>query len=158
MTTPRRRREWQDIFVDESTTSGGLDQEGLINESFRNKGMTLVRMIIGLDIVAVSPVSGDPDNMIFSMGIGMISSEISETSTEINVGIQGDDPASGWLFRRRFLVYKDLRVHTRMDLDIRSQRKLMYGVPRLFLSNNAGSGTAFVVQTTGLIRCLYLLP
>ena len=158
MTTPRRQRDWVDIFVDESTADGTLDQEGLIDQTLSNRGKTLVRMIIGLNIQSALEVVDSVATMIYSVGIGLISSEIGETDTQINVGVQNDVTASGWLFRRRLVVRQGYDGGVRIEADIRAQRKLLYGVPRIFIQNSSNVGTPFTVTSTGLIRCLYLLP
>jgi len=160
MTTPRRRREWQDFFIDEVTTVGLIDQEQLVRQTAAQdvKGMTLVRMIIGLDVIADGIVNNDTDIMAISLGIGFLAFEISELNIEVNVGVQDDVPSSGWLWRKRMLLGETWDSKIRIDEDIRSQRKLMYGQPRLFISAALNSGIGFGVETTGLIRCLYLLP
>ena len=159
MTTPRRRREWQDFFIDEVINVGEIDQEQLVRqEGLDAKGMTLVRMIIGLNVISDGIVNDSVDIVEINLGVGLVSFDILETSLEINVGNQNDVPMSGWLWRKRVLVGEIWQSQNRIDEDLRSQRKLMYGQPRIFVSSSLNSGTAFAVEVTGLIRCLYLLP
>jgi len=161
MTTPRRRRDWHDSFIDEAGTAGGNDETVLLDAApdGANKGRTLVRMIIDLHIQASAPVATGTDLMQVNLGIGMVSEDVLEGS--ISVGTEGDTPISGWLWRRRVIVAENLSANLALlsvEGDIRSQRKLMYGEPRLFIQYTAQTGTAFAVSTTGLIRALYLLP
>ncbi len=159
MTTPRRRRLWSDVFIDESTESGGFDEDLLINPADdADKGMTLVRMIIDLTLTPGVFVSGSVDAMIVSLGVGLTSDEV--VAGSILVSLEGEVPMSGWLWRWREILLESpstpgvLRIYD----DIRSQRKLMYGEPRLFLGTLTSHGTPFTVLTQGLVRSLYLLP
>jgi len=160
MTTPRRKREWQDFFIDEVTVVGTQDQETLVQEGALDvKGLTLVRMILRLDIMADAVVaSGSADVMELDAGIGIVFGTLPEASTNLNVGSQDAVPASGWLWRIRVNIGEQWSSFYRVDADIRSQRKLMYGSPRIFFAAFLRSGLSFPVETTGLIRCLYLLP
>ncbi len=157
MTTPRRRREWEDNFIDEAGTTAETDEALLIDVTESNKGKTLVRMIIDLAVLPTSIIFNSTDVMELNLGIGLVSSEV--VTGSINVGISGELPQSGWLWRRRLLVMEAGNAGLiKIDADIRSQRKLLYGEPRLFLSYALEAGTSFNVSVTGLIRCLYLMP
>ena len=90
-----------------------------------------------------------------SLGVGMCSEEV--TAGSILVNLEGEKPMSGWLWRRRVVVTENTRDTFRAMADIRSQRKLMYGEPRLFIGYNLNQGAAFTVGVTGLIRSLYLM-
>ncbi len=158
MTTPRRRRMWSDRFIDEITLTGAIDEELLFNPGDLDigKGSTLVRMIGDLSLAPNADVSGSTNSMILSLGIGLVSPEVVEGS--IQVGLEGELPMSGWLWRRRLVIQESNPVQKIIEFDIRAQRRLMYGEPRLFISNDVNVGTTFSVRTNGLIRVLYLLP
>jgi len=156
MTTPRRSREWQDTFIDESGAVADTDEALLVDTTETNKGKTLVRMIIDLTALPDAIVFANTSVMEVDLGIGMVSTEVVLGS--INVGLVGEVPQSGWLWRRRVFVGRDGSYLLRIEADIRAQRKLLYGEPRLFVAYSLQAGTAFTVDVTGLIRCLYLLP
>jgi len=158
MTTARRRRLWSDRLIDEDTVVAGVDEELLINPGDIDeigKGSTLVRMIISLSIQPLAIVPVSVSTVIMSYGVGLTSPEVTEGT--INVGLEGEVPSSGWLWRDRVVVRESAPIPLRLNFDIRSQRKLMYGEPRLFLANDADVGVSFIVRTKGIIRCLYLM-
>ncbi len=151
----RRRREWEDFFISEQTPSESGDTTILSKDGAPDsKGKTLVRIIIGLDVKATLPTGAGGDHMVLSMGIGLASEGI---LSQISVGTEGDVPISGWMWRWRGVVSEIGITPVRVDLDIRSQRKLMYGQPVLWIFNGQYQGTVFDVDTFGLVRCLYLL-
>ena len=155
----RRRRQWQDHLIDESTASATQDSSVLLDgDTDDTKGMTLVRTIIRLDVMAATLAGDSTDQMAVSLGIGMMSSEAIGSQEFPDPDTAGDIPLSGWLWRSRGIVL-ELPQQTlwRIDLDIRSQRKVMYGSPVLVIDNNLKAGTAFTVATVGIIRTLYLL-
>jgi len=158
MTTARRRRTWTDQFIDENTTSGALDEDQLISEAQLveiSKGATLVRMIGNLTVIPTATVNDSTDVMIYSMGIGLVSTDV--ISGSIDVSSEADTPMSGWLWRVRELVFEANTDVLRINFDIRAQRKLMYGEPRIFMANDLFAGTSFTVSVSGIIRSLYLL-
>ena len=159
MTSQRRKREWQDFFIDEVTADGEIDQEQLTNQGLLEvKGYTLVRMIIRLDVIADAIVEASTDSMVMSLGIGTVFGDLAETSASLNVGAEKDVPVSGWLWRTRLIMGEQWQSMVRINEDIRAQRKIMYGQPRILISSSLNSGVAFTVETVGLVRCLYLLP
>ena len=162
MTTPRRRRVWHDTFISEAGTAGSFDEATLLEASAGdNKGRTLVRMIIDLHLQASAPTSSGTALMQIDVGIGMVSADV--VAGSVLVGNATDFPISGWLWRRKVLVAENITSGGPLAVlplyaDIRSQRKLQYGEPRVFLAYTAQTGAAFAISTTGLIRQLYLLP
>ena len=131
MTTPRRRRQWSDRFIDEVGIPPEYDEELLINPADEaDKGMTLVRMIIDLTCNPVPFVNGSLNTIEVAMGVGICSAEV--TAGSILVALEGETPMSGWLWRRRFTIQEvnGYGGNVRIQADIRSQRKLMYGEPR----------------------------
>ncbi len=154
----RRRREWEDFFISEQTPSESGDTTILSKDGAPDsKGKTLVRIIIGLDVKATLPTGAGGDHMVLSMGIGLASEGI---LSQISVGTEGDVPISGWMWRSRLLIPENQNAVPviRLTADLRAQRKLMYGEPRLFIAYVLGQGDGFTVEVVGLLRALYLLP
>ncbi len=160
MTTPRRRRLWDDQFITEAGGPADEDEHVLIDtQDEENKGKTLVRMIIDLSVAAVPFVAGSNETMAVGMGIGLVSAETPVGT--INPLVLSSVPQSGWLWRTRFTIGErgtSDGQFREIHADIRSQRKLMYGEPRLFIAYSLDQGDGFIVGTTGIIRSLFLLP
>jgi len=157
MTTSRRRRMWTDRFIDESALPGNFDEELLINPADEaEKGMTLVRMIIDLWLRPAAVVAGSAETVEVDLGIGLVSSEV--VAGSIRVDLEGEVPMSGWLWRRRVIVAERPETILHLEADIRAQRKLMYGEPRLFIGYVTDAGDGFSTNVTGLVRSLYLMP
>ena len=159
MVTARRRREWVTLHINEVTADGELDTRVLLPEiptvPGGHKGETLVRLIIGLDIMGDAIVNDSIDIMDMTMGVGIVGVESGVSA--IDPAEVDEVPASGWMWFARYQVGETWDSAKRIDLDIRAQRKLLYGEPRLILAANLNSGTAFAVETVGTIRALYLL-
>ena len=155
-----RRRGWQDFIISESTADGTQDTQLLLGAEVDDpKGLTVVRMVIGLSIVPAPPDVQSPlAVMRVSMGIGIISQEAALVAAYPDPNIDEDVPVTGWMWRWNGLVPEVATVPVRIDLDIRSQRKLMYGSPYFIMNSNLDQETAFTVNTYGLIRVLYLYP
>jgi len=157
---PNRRREWEDFLINEVGGTGTQDSAilsaGTIGTS---KGKTLVRMIIGLHVASdgfsISALAG----MNVSMGIGMISEEAFVGGAFPDPNSQTEHPLTGWMWRWRGQVYENILAggNHRIDVDIRSQRKIGYGTPALIINYDLNGGADFSVSVLGLIRCLYLL-
>jgi len=159
MTTPRRRRAWQDNILDTQLSSGTQTSFSLVDAAVPDtKGTTMVRCILGLDVRATVPVLNNLDSQTVSMGIGLASGDAAAAGVFADPNTEADQPVGGWLWRWQGLVFKDSLRRTRIDVDVRSQRKLMYGDLRLIISSDPDQGTAFAVQVIGLVRSLYLLP
>ncbi len=159
MTTARRRRVWQDFRVAETTPDGAVDALDLVKESTAGevKGMTLVRMVISLTVMGDALSSTSTILMNIALGVGLVSFEAGISL--IDPANQDETPSSGWMWRYLGTISDNLNQPLlRLDYDIRAQRKLMYAEPRLFIANNVNSGAGFVIETFGIIRCLYLLP
>ena len=155
----RRRRQWQDFLIDRSVVNAAQGAEVLLSGDVDDtKGMTLVRMIIRLDVTANVLAGDSTDQQIVDMGIGMISAEGILATAYPDPDTAGDIPLTGWLWRTRGVVLElPQQAIWRIDLDMRAQRKVMYGSPVLIIDNNPGAGLTFTIQIIGLIRMLYLL-
>jgi len=154
-----RRRQWQDFHINEVTLATEEDFAGLLQGDVDDtKGMTLVRMVIRLSFTADPRVASGVDQMVMAMGIGMVSSEAIASGNFPNANLFQEIPLTGWMWKYRVTVSNSAEsAIVRVDADIRSQRKVMYGSPVLLLANNLVDNTPFTIITTGLIRCLYLL-
>ena len=154
-----RRREWQDFKISE--VGGDATQDSVqLEGSGEPKGKTLVRMIIGLDVMPDGVVFGATNSMNVSMGIGMMSEEAIASLQFPDPNVAGDNPVTGWLWRWRGTVINGADATgsmRRIDVDLRSQRKLMYGRPILVIDYNLNGGIDFSVEVQGMLRCLYLL-
>ena len=157
--TPRRRRQWQDNIIQETTSSGTQDTDALIGGAItETKGLTLVRLIIGINIHPVTPVDSGVDLQSVALGIGMFTAEAIAAGVLPDPNVEDEQPVTGWLWRHQTIIGEWPPAGVRIDADIRSQRKVMYGGTQIVINNDAESGSAFSVVTTGLIRALYLLP
>jgi len=142
--------------VDETGGPGDTDEEDLTIEVGTQKGDTMVRMIIDLWLYPVPMVAGSVEVMEVDLGIGLVSVDLMPGS--LNVGIEGAVPQSGWLWRDRVFVPEISQAagRVRLTADIRAQRKLMYGEPRLFVTYALSQGDGFNVTVQGIIRTLFL--
>jgi len=159
---PARRRVWDDAIVNEDTATGTQDSTDLMPnfQESETKGFTLVRLIIGLDLTPNPPgVSTSADQMLMHLGIGVFSREMIDVVDFPEPQLSNNIPMTGWLWRATYVVAENVQVkNVRIDLDLRSQRRLMYGVPFMVMNAVLHNGVAFNVATTGMVRSLYLLP
>ena len=157
---PRRRRRWVDNLIAQTTANSTQDSQSLIDGAVtENKGMTLVRLIIGMNIRASTGVLQSQDTQVVSMGIAAMSADAATAGAFADPNLGSDQPASGWLWRWQALVTEDVSAGLiRIEKDVRTMRKVEYGDIRLIINNDPDIGSAFSVETMGLIRALYLLP
>ena len=142
-----RRRQWQDFTINMSAASGAQDSETLLTGGIDDtKGMTIVRMIIGVHVNANTLIVGGLEKQAISMGIGMMSAEAIASSAFPDPNAQGDIPVTGWLWRWQGMITRNPEVLTRIDMDIRAMRKVMYGSPVLVMDNDPITGVPFSVQ------------
>ncbi len=158
---PPRRRIWDDAIISENTATDTQDSTDLL-PSFQEgetKGFTLVRTIIGINIAPAALVDASVDRQKVSIGIGVFSREMIDIVDFPEPGVSNNIPLTGWIWRSQYIVSENAAVQTlRIDIDLRAQRKVMYGVPFLIIDSTVQSGSSFAVLTTGIIRSLYLLP
>jgi len=160
---PPRRRIWGDTSVGEVTATATQDTQTLSDElpgeESEHKGYTLVRMVIDLSISPAPPVTGSILLQEMFFGIGMISIEALNAGIFPDTQVAGDNPVTGWLWRGHVTITeRPDKGHAEIRADIRTQRKLMYGLPVLIMDSVATSGAGFSMLTSGIIRCLYLAP
>ena len=157
---------WADSIVSLSIASSSrslvnLGLPDLTALQRRIERFTLIRTIIGIDIMPVVRDSGEGDQLL-SLGI-LVSSDTADITTEIADPADGDShPLRGWVWRYRTRCYAsavdDQNIYgRRVDMDLRSQRKIENGRPRLVVRNEPNQGVATAFLVSGLIRMLYLV-
>ena len=124
---------------------------------------TLLRTIIGLNVGLTVHDSGEGSQLV-SLGIGIVSSDAYSAGLTAlpDPRIDADFPTRGWIWRARYRVFgfaaDQPAVYTqRIDLDMRSQRKLDNGIPLFIITNENVEGAASTITVHGLIRQLWLV-
>ena len=154
---------WIDTLHNLNVVANGSASDALTAEltvgELRVAQMTLLRTILRLDLAATVRDSGEGDQVV-DLGIGVIAREAAGNFPDPN--ITTDHPALGWVWRSRYRIYAsavdDQNVDiVRIDLDLRSRRKLHNGMSFLSINNTDNQGTSTAVTLTGLIRQLWLL-
>jgi len=167
MTSQRRRSLWVDtVFgLTVSTNSENLtDLMGtLLENETRLSQLTLVRTIIGMDIAYVVHDSGEGSQQ---AGVGILvagrEAVVAGVGSLPQPDVEADFPATPWVWRARYRIFgfaaDQPAVFTRrIDLDIRSQRKMANGELMLVVTNNPQEGATAAIQFTGMIRSLFLV-
>jgi len=161
-----RRRQWEDFAFDLDISSGAQSAPVALTRAPAGevKGLTLVRTIISLAVIPLDmgSISGAPVQQVYC-GLGVTGEEAVNAggSSVADPADPVEFPPSGWLYRDVRLVVDDSTPGypwQRFEIDLRAQRKLMYGVPFLKFTNLPQQGTAFTISVVGCVRCLYLLP
>ena len=155
-----RRRKWVDRMITETTADGTQDVEDLLAfvDEEDTKGITIVRHIIDLSITAAPVLGDDTDIQVYAVGIGIFSREAVTAGNFPDPDAQTQVPMTGWLWRTRLLVANNAAVGPiRLQLDLRAQRKMMYGTSYIVMTNKDSQGVAFSVDTVGIVRTLLLL-
>ena len=124
--------------------------------------MTLLRTIIGLNIGYAVHDSGEGSQLV-SIGIGVVSQDAFNVAADAgipNAELDADHPTRGWVWRTRYRVFgfaaDQPAVFTqRVDMDIRSMRKLENGVSIMTITNEDIEGVSTTIQIHGLIRQLW---
>jgi len=154
---------WVDTLLSLAVASGGLDIDQLTAEfsveDLRMGRMTLLRTIIRADLAATVRDSGEGDQIV-DLGIGIVPREAIGNVPDPSVAT--DHPTRGWIWRARYRVYAsavdDQFVDPiRIDLDLRSKRKLDNGLAFLEIQNQPNQGVATAITMSGLIRQLWLV-
>ena len=121
--------------------------------------MTLLRTIIGLDLSRTVHDSGEGSEAI-DLGIGVFSQEVFAAAVLPDPGVSTDFPTRGWVWRQRYRVWgfaadQPAIFTRRIDLDLRSQRKLENGHCAMAVDLIAVEGANSGVNVTGCIRQLW---
>ena len=163
----RRRSLWVDTIFTLTVSNNAESTTDLMGSLLENETrlsqLTLVRTIIGCDI-AYSVHDAGEGSQLAGLGIGVMGREaVAAGSASLpHPDIEADFPESPWVTRSRYRIFgfaaDQPAVFTRrVDLDLRSQRKIGNGILMLVVTNNAFEGVSTTVAFTGLIRCLFLV-
>ena len=125
--------------------------------------MTLLRTIVGINIGLTIHDAGEGSQLV-SVGIGIASQEAFAAGLGAlsDPELDADFPTRGWIWRSRYRVFgfaaDQPAVFTqRVDLDLRSQRKLERGESFMIATNEDVEGTSSPITIHGLIRQLWLV-
>jgi len=159
-------RVWIDTHISQtvalSTQTPLTLMTGVTVAQSRIQQMTLLRTIIGLNVGRFAHDSGEGSERA-SLGIGIASQDAFATvgalpAPQTNL----DFPTRGWIWRAAYRIYgfaadQPAVYDQRIDLDIRSMRKLENGVPFINMVVEALEGTSAAAHVVGLIRQLWLV-
>ena len=159
------KRLWIDTVTDFSIASGAAANislmTGVSSTQTRFDQMTLVRTIIGCELAYTVHDFGEGSQVVF-LGIGMTSQEAFAAGSFSDPDVNTDFPVRGWVWRAGYRIFgfaadQPAVFIRRIDLDLRSQRKLENGEMFLATKNNAHEGATGAVDITGMIRQLWLV-
>ena len=156
-------RVWIDTRVNSDVAVGGQTFQSLMTgiTETRFERMTLLRTIIGLDLARTVHDSGEGSEVL-SVGIGIVSQEAFDASAIPEARLNTDYPTRGWVWRAQYRIWgfaaDQPAVFTkRIDLDMRSQRKLDNGASMIVYDLEALEGANSTCRVMGLIRQLWLV-
>ena len=161
---PRRLTSWDDTLFNNNLVDENQDiQELMTNVSDSEKrGCTLIRMLVHMQYLAGIPgvVSGVS---LVTFGVALVSDDAFTASIVPDTEQATDFPVLGWVFRDRVSVVDETLATgpiapVDVRLDLRAQRKLDRSSLVWIAIAQGRDGTAFIVQQTGIVRCLYKLP
>jgi len=163
----RRPSLWVDTLFVVNLASGGAVVQDLMGTLLENETrlsqLTLVRTIVGID-VAYTVHDSSEGSQLGALGIFVAGREavLAGVASMPHPNVAADFPALPWVMRAQYRVYgfsadQAAVYDRRVDLDIRSQRKLANGELVVVFTNDAFEGIAASVSFTGMIRCLFLV-
>ena len=131
------------------------------SEETRLAQMTLMRTVLRFDISHTVHDSGEGSQRV-AVGLGIESQEAFAAGVHPDPDTTGDFPTRGWIYRGVWRVWgfaaDQAAVNVaRVDLDLRSRRKLENGLSFIVVDNNAQEGVAGTIQLVGIIRQLWLV-
>ncbi len=156
-------RLWIDTGFDDSVAIGTplirSLMTGVSAADTRLSQMTLMRTIIGLDIGRTVHDSGEGSERV-AVGIGIASQEAFAAGTLSDPEVNTDFPTRGWVWRGHYRTFgfaadQPTIFTRRLDLDMRSMRKLENGEAFLQITVSAIEGVSSNNSITGLIRQLW---
>jgi len=159
------RMLWIDTLVNSDVASNGQEAVDLTvdftSEETRLAQLTLMRSILRIDIAYTVHDSGEGSQRL-SLGLGVESQEAFAAGVHPDPNVAGDFPARGWVYRGSWRVFGFAADQpavnvARVDLDMRSRRKLENGLSFAVMDNTPMEGVAAVVRVTGWIRQLWLV-
>ena len=124
--------------------------------------LTLLRTILGLDIGASVHDQGEGSQRL-AIGLGIASQEAFAAGVLPDPNQDSDFPPRGWIWRAAYRVYgfaadQPAIDRQRVDMDLRSRRKLENGISYLVADNIDVEGSGGSVRIVGRIRQLWLVP
>jgi len=159
-------RIWIDTGIGMTVTSGGGKNRvslmtGVSVTQSRFDRMTLLRTILGFDI-AYSVHDAGEGSQVVSVGVGIASQEAFAGTALSDPETDTDFPTRGWIWRARYRIFgfaadQPAIFTRRVDLDLRSQRKLENGEAFLNATNTDEEGVAGTIKMSGLVRQLWLV-
>ena len=156
-------RLWIDTSINLDAASGASVNislmTGVSSVQTRFDQMTLLRTIVGIDIANAVHDSGEGSQKA-SVGIGLASQEAFAAGTLSDPETNTDFPTRGWVWRAGYRIYgfaadQPAVFNRRIDLDLRSMRKLENGEMFFQMANQAVEGATAVVKALGFIRQLW---
>jgi len=123
--------------------------------------MTLLRTILGFDVAYTVHDAGEGSQRV-ALGIGITTQEAFAAGVLPDPDNETDFPRLPWVWRAEYRIFgfaaDQPAIYTRrIDLDIRSQRKLENGEAFLVATNNPIEGVLSSVRLSGFIRQLWLV-
>ena len=158
-------RLWVDTTIASTVTIGTQFllslMTGVSATQTRFDRMTLLRTIIGLDIARTVHDSGEGSERL-AIGIGIASQEAFAAGSISDPDVPTDFPTRGWVWRGQYRIFgfaadQPAVDHRRIELDLRSQRKLENGEAFLVADLIAIEGANSTTQLVGIVRQLWLV-
>jgi len=163
----RRRSLWVDTVFGLTVGSNSENLTDLMGTLLENETrlsqLTLVRTIVGIDIAYTVHDAGEGSQQ---AGVGILvagrEAVLAGVGSLPQPDVEADYPATPWVWRARYRVYgfaadQPAIDNRRIDLDLRSQRKMANGELMLVVTNNVQEGVATTLTFTGMVRCLFLV-
>ena len=163
----RRRSLWVDTVFGLTVGSNSENLTDLMGTLLENETrlsqLTLVRTIVGVDIAYTVHDAGEGSQQ---AGIGILvagrEAVLAGVGSLPQPDVEADFPATPWVWRARYRIYgfaadQPTVFNRRIDLDLRSQRKLANGELMLVVTNNPQEGATTTLTFTGMVRCLFLV-
>ena len=156
---------WIDSSMNASVASGGNSffslMTGFAAGDTRLARMTLIRTIIGLNVGYTVHDSGEGSQRA-SLGIAIAEQSAFTAGSLPSPNLVTSFPRLPWVWRAHYRVFgfaadQPAVYSQRVDLDIRSQRKLENGIAFIKINNDVQEGVASTIEVTGLIRMLWLV-
>ena len=123
--------------------------------------MTLRRTLIGVDIARILHDSGEGSEQV-ACGVGIASQEVFAAGQTADPETSTDFPIRGWIWRAQYRIFgyaadQPAVFDRRLDLDLRSQRKLENGEAYFKVRVDTENGVSSNVLISGMIRQLWLV-
>ena len=161
---PRRLTAWDDTMFNNSLADENQDIQELMTDvsDDQKRGCTLIRSLVHMQYMAGIPGAVSGISLV-TFGIALVSDDAFAASIVPDTEQQADFPVLGWIFRDRVTVFDETLATgpippADVRLDLRSQRKLDRSSLVWIAIAQGRDGTAFNIQQTGIVRCLYKLP